>query len=323
MNSKSEERQLKDDSKEAHKKTKDFVYEVTKNEREAFENLRVMVDEEDIFTKLFCKKGLKEYYEKHLKDGIDLDYKTVSSRLNVARMIYDFKNEGIEITDKVAYTPLRDLMNAFNSFDNRKELRIEAWKEATKKHKIPNKEDINNAIDEIKKEHSDVNVSVDGDYNVVDVSEDDDENFTSDCDVLKEKKDKLNILEKKKISYEKNAENSFDNLPKEFQNILFKKRYNNVILLEALYGIDNIPDEFLTKKLIKKRVDETVEFLQDFISLLPEENNDQDYFEDCEENKEILSNVHLYYFSKFYENKTSAEYNAINREIKIISGDSK
>ena len=97
---------------EVDKKTKFFVDAVRKNLMLAFEHLRVLIDEEDILKQLKVK-DLKRYYEEYLKEDIDLDYKTVSARLNVARMLNDFENEGIEVPVKVEYTPLRTLTSAF------------------------------------------------------------------------------------------------------------------------------------------------------------------------------------------------------------------
>ncbi|TSA58022.1 MAG: hypothetical protein D4R41_05420 [Sediminibacterium sp.] len=136
MNTQREDGELKEDSKEANKKTKIFVDEVRKNLMVAFEHLRVMIDEEDILKKLF-KKDLKQYHKECLKEDIDLDYNTVSARLNVARMIHDFENEKIKIPEKIEYTPLRTLTTAFYKHDNQRELQIRAWEVATQKNKVP------------------------------------------------------------------------------------------------------------------------------------------------------------------------------------------
>ena len=311
MNSKSEERQLKDASKEAHKKTKTFVDKVTKNEREAFENLRVMVDEEDIFTKLFCKKGLKEYYEKHLKDGIDLDYKTVSSRLNVARMIHDFEREEILIPENAEYTPLRTLTSAFCNNDNKRNLQIMAWKIATQKYKNPDNQDIVDAIERVKSKSLDDNEveTSDDDYEELDNGDDDyakSKNLTPESGAVREQ----NKLIKESTDYEELAAGFFDKLPKEFQSLF--KNYSNDIFFEMLSAISDLANyDDCDHNIIKRRANKAIETLKDYVLCL------QDYEEDQEAYNNITNNVYYLYYYKRHAKAKRTKKREKDKNVKI------
>lgn len=311
MNSKSEERQLKDASKEAHKKTKTFVDEVSKNIMAAFENLRVMVDDENIFTKIPCKKGLKEYYEKHLKDGIDLDYKTVSSRLNVARMIHDFKREGILIPENSEYTPLRTLTSAFCNNDNKRKLQIMAWKIAEQKYKNPDNEDIIEAIERVKSKLLADNwvETSDDDYEELDNGDDDyakSKNLTPESSAIKEQ----NKLIKESADYEELAAGFFDKLPKEFKNI-FDKNYSNDILFEMLSAISDLSNyDNRDHNIIKRRANKAIEILKHYVLCL------QDYEDDQEAYNNITNNVYYHYFYKKRAKAKSIKMLKFNKEIR-------
>lgn len=135
------------DSKDhANKITAQYIRNCNLTQRVFDEELRYMIDDLNI-----VKESGSISVEVYFKTNFPVDWEksTIYTKLSVARMLHDFKIEGIVIPSCVNYTTCKTLTYAFCKFDieEQRRLQIVTWNRASSLHDKPTTKDVKDAIE--------------------------------------------------------------------------------------------------------------------------------------------------------------------------------